>query len=307
MFKNEYNDTFGATYTSKVWDKAQKANNWSMAFALLYALSKNGMEYASATTGAYSVINDTSIPCRCQMTIEGPTATTGVLRVWYGTRLCIKIPIASSSDGKRAYPSGIFVADSNDKTLGTLCKCAGGTAGEIGTKFCNDNSTVLYASDYDAITNWSNNPDTDEDKYRIQTATFKDKDGSFDIVSVNFWAEDVYLGTISMFKAKDYFSTKYKYGFGMYKALDAGTVYKFSDNTSCAIVPIFDGAGTFSSKIARACFFVSSTFSGVIGGNNGIYQISDGDTSLSLLSGTKVSINGRDFQAVAPGIFARTS
>ena len=40
MFKNEYKDVFGATYTSKVWDKAQKANNWSMAFALLYALSK---------------------------------------------------------------------------------------------------------------------------------------------------------------------------------------------------------------------------------------------------------------------------
>lgn len=303
MFKNEYNDTFGATYTSKVWNKAQKANNWSMAFALLYALSKNGMEYASSTTGACSVISTTSISCRCQMTISGPSATTGTLNVWLGTRLCIKIPIVSSSDGKKAYPSGIFVTDSNDKTLGTLCKCSG----ETGGTFAKNGSTAVYTSDYDKITNWSNNPDTDEDKYRITTATFKDKDGSFDIVSVNFWAEDVYLGTISVFKAKDYFSTKYKYGFGIYKALDAGTVYKFSDNTDCAAVPIFDGAGMFSNTIARACFFASSTFSGVIGGNNGIYQISDGNTSLSLLSGTKVSINGRDFQAVAPGIFARTS
>lgn len=303
MFKNEYNDTFGATYTSKVWDKSQKTNNWSMAFALLYALSKNGMEYASATTGASSVINTTSIPCRCQMTISGPNATEGILRVWFGTRLCVKIPIVSSSDGKRAYPSGIFVTDSDDKTLGTLCKCSG----ETGGTFAKSGSTAIYTSDYGTITDWFNNPDTDEDKYRIQTSTFKDKDGGFDIVSVNFWAEDVYLGTISAFKAKDYFSTKYKYGFGMHKALDAGTVYKFSDNTDCQIVSTFDNAGTFPSKIAKSCFFVGSSFSGVIGGNNGIYQISDGNAPLTILSGTKVTINGRDFQAVAPGLFARTS
>ena len=113
MFKNEYKDVFGATYTSKVWDKAQKANNWSMAFALLYALSKNGMNYASATTGACSVISSTSIPCRCQMTISGPNATKGTLRVWFGTRLCIKIPVISNGDGTKAYPSGIFVADAH--------------------------------------------------------------------------------------------------------------------------------------------------------------------------------------------------
>ena len=63
MFKNEYKDVFGATYTSKVWDKAQKANNWSMAFALFYALSKNGMNYASATTGACSVIRVRKLIC----------------------------------------------------------------------------------------------------------------------------------------------------------------------------------------------------------------------------------------------------
>ena len=303
MFKNEYKDVFGATYTSKVWDKAQKANNWSMAFALLYALSKNGMNYASATTGACSVISSTSIPCRCQMTISGPNANTGTLRVWFGTRLCIKIPVISNGDGTKAYPSGIFVADANDKTLGTLCKCSG----ETGGTFVKSGSMAVYTSDYDTITNWTNNPDTDEDKYRIQTATFKDADGNFDIASVNFWAEDVYLGTISMFKAKDYFSTKYKYGFGIYRALDAGIIYKFSDNTSCSLSPSFKGSGAFPNKIAKACFFAGSSFAGVIGGNNGIYQICDGETSLSLLSGTKVSINGREFQAVAPGIFARTS
>ena len=303
MFKNEYNDVFGATYTSKVWDKSQKANGWSTAFALLYALSKNGMNYASATTGACSVISSTSMPCRCQMTISGPNASTGTLRVWFGTRLCIKIPVISNSDGTKAYPSGIFVADANDKTLGTLCRCSG----ETGGTFVKSSLTPVYSSDYDPITNWSNDPDTDEDKYRIQTATFKNADGSFDIVSVNFWAEDVYLGTISMFKAKDYFSTKYKYGFGIHKALDAGTTYKFSDNTSCNLIPSFGGSGQFPTKIARACFFASSSFSGVVGGNNGIYQITDGGTVLSILSGTKVRVNGREFQAIAPGIFARTS
>ena len=197
MFKNEYNDTFGATYTSKVWDKPQKTNKWSMAFTLLYALSKNGMEYASANTGASSVINTTSIPCRCQIRISSPNATEGALRVWFGTRLCIKIPVVSNSDGTKAYPSGIFIADADDNILGTLCKCSG----EPGNTFTKSGSTAIYTSDYAPITDWANNPDTDEDKYRIQTSTFKDKDSSYDIASVNFWAEDVYLGTITMFKA----------------------------------------------------------------------------------------------------------
>ena len=303
MFKNEYNDTFGATYTSKVWDKSQKTNKWSMAFTLLYALSKNGMEYASANTGASSVINTTSIPCRCQMRISSPTATEGTLRVWFGTRLCIKIPVVSNSDSTKAYPSGIFIADADDKILGTLCKCSG----EPGNTFTKSGSTAIYTSDYAPITDWANNPDTDEDKYRIRTSTFKDKDSSYDIASVIFWAEDVYLGTITMFKAKDYFSTKYKYGFGMHKALGAGTVYKFSDNTECNLLTPFDGSGLFPTKIARACFFVGSSFSGIVGGNNGVYQISDGNTALSILSGTKVSVNGRDFQAVATGLLACTS
>ena len=303
MFKNEYNDTFGATDTSKVWDKAQKTNKWSMAFALLYALSKNGMEYASATTGASSVINTTSIPCRCQMTISGPNATEGTLRVWFGTRLCVKIPIVSSSDGKRAYPSGIFIADADDKTLGTLCKCSENT----GNDFHKIGSTVMYSLDYAPITDWSNNPDTDEDKYRVQTATFKDASSNFDIVSMHFWAEDIYLGAISVFKSKDYFSTNYKYGFGVYKALNAGTIYKFADNTSCELMSVFDGDIKFPTKIAKACLFVSDTYSGVVGGTNGLYRITDGTTNLSLLPENKVTINGREFQAVAPEIFARTS
>lgn len=303
MFTNEYKDSFGKIYTSGVYEKAQTTNKWSLAYTLLYALSKNGMKYASATTGASSVINTTSIPCRCQMTISGPNATEGTLRVWFGTRLCVKIPIVSSRDGKRAYPSGIFIADADDKTLGTLCKCSENT----GNDFHKIGSTVTYSLDYAPITDWSNNPDTDEDKYRVQTATFKDASSNFDIVSMHFWAEDIYLGAISVFKSKDYFSTKYKYGFGVYKALNAGTIYKFADNTSCELMSVFDGDIKFPTKIAKACFFVSDTYSGVVGGTNGLYQITDGTTNLSLLPENKVTINGREFQAVAPEIFARTS
>lgn len=303
MFKNEYGDSFGKTYTSGVYEKSQSANNWSLAFTLLYALSKNGMGYATARTGACSVINDTSLGCKCRVDIKGPSATSGSLIITFN-RICVKINVVTSEDGKRAYPSGIFVTDLNDTTLATLCKYSdSATSG----KFEASNKTVIYADDYDPITNWSNNGDTDEDKYRVQTATFKDADNNFDIVSLHFWAEDTYLGAVSVFKSKDYFSSKYKYGFGVYKALDAGTVYKFADNTNCELMSVFDGDIKFPTKIAKACFFVSDTYSGVVGGTNGIYRITDGTTNLSLLPENKVTINGREFQAIAPEIFARTS
>lgn len=302
MFKNEYKDVFGKTYTSGVFDKAQIANGWSLAFTLLYALSKNGMGYASVTTGACSVINDTSLGCKCQMSISGPTATSGSLILTF-KRICVRINVKTSDDGKRAYPSGIFVTDTDGTTLATLCKCSD----VADNKFTTTGSFVVYSSDYAPITDWSNNPDTDEDKYRVQTATFKDADNGYDIVSMHFWATDTYLGAISVFKAKDYFSSRYKYGFGVYKALDAGTVYKFSDNVTAEMIPIFDNAGRFPTKIAKTCYLVSPSFSGTVGGTNGLYQITDGDEVLSLFPGNKVSINGRDFQAVAPGIFARTS
>ena len=302
MFKNEYGDSFGKTYTSGVYEKSQSANNWSLAFTLLYALSKNGMGYATAQTGACSVINDTSLGCKCRVDIKGPSATSGSLIITFN-RICVKINVVTSEDGKRAYPSGIFVTDLNDTTLATLCKYSdSATSG----KFEASNKTVIYADDYGPITNWSNNGDTDEDKYRVQTATFKDADNNFDIVSLHFWAEDTYLGAVSVFKSKDYFSSKYKYGFGVYKALGAGTVYKFSDNTDCELITVFDGM-TFSTKMAKLCLFSSDTYSGVIGGSNGIYQITDGANALSLLPGNKVTVNGREFQAVAPEIFARTS
>ena len=73
------------------------------------------------------------------------------------------------------------------------------------------------------------------------------------------------------------------------------------------MIPIFDNAGRFPTKIAKTCYLVSPSFSGTVGGTNGLYQITDGDEVLSLFPENKVSINGRDFQAVAPGIFARTS
>lgn len=302
MFKNDYKDVFGKTYTSGIFDKAQKANNWSLAFTLLYALSKNGMGYASAKSGACSVINNTSLGCACQMDISGPTATSGSLILTF-KRLCVKINVKTSNDGKRAYPSGIFVTDIDGTTLATLCKCSD----VADNTFTTTGTTVVYSSNYAPITDWSNDPDTDEDKYQVQTATFKDADGTYDCCSMHFWAEDVYLGAIMIFKAKDYFSSKYKYGFGVYKVLNSGTVYKFSDGSDCTIHPTFENAGTFPTKIAKACFFVGSSFSGNIGGSNGIYQITDGSSIVSAFPNNKISVNGREFQAVAPGLFARTS
>lgn len=301
MFKNDYKDAFGKTYTSGVFDKAQKTNNWSLAFTLLYALSKNGMGYASATTGACSVIKDTSISCTCRMDISGPTATSGSLILTF-KRLCVKINVVTSDDGKRAFPSGIWVTDTDGKTLGTLCKYDALTT----TTVLTDTDVPLYGPKCPWIYEWSNDPDTDEDKYSVQTATFKNADGTYDCCSMHFWAEDVYLGAIMIFKAKDYFSAKYKYGFGMFKH-NSKMVYKFSDDEECELHPIFEGAGAFASKIAKACFFTSSSFSGVIGGSNGIYQITDGTNIVSAFPGTKISINGREFQAVSPGLFARTS
>lgn len=301
MFKNDYKDVFGKTYTSGIFDKAQKANNWSLAFTLLYALSKNGMGYASAKSGACSVINNTSLGCACQMDISGPTATSGSLILTF-KRICVKINVQTSDDGKYAFPSGIFVTDTDGTTLGTLAKYDSKTT----TTVLTNTDIPLYGPKCPWICKWSNDPDSDEDKYRVQTATFKDADGTYDCCSMHFWAEDVYLGAIMIFKAKDYFSSKYKYGFGIFKH-NSNTVYKFSDGSDCMMHPIFENAGTFPTKIAKACFFVGSSFSGNIGGSNGIYQITDGSSIVSAFPRNKVSVNGREFQAVAPGLFARTS
>ena len=301
MFKNDYKDVFGKTYTSGVFDKAQKANNWSLAFTLLYALSKNGMGYASATSGACSVIKDTSLGCTCQMDISGPTATSGSLILTF-KRLCVKINVQTSDDGKYAFPSGIFVTDTDGTTLGTLAKYDSMTK----TTALTNTDIPLYGPKCPWICNWSNNVDTDEGKYSVQTATFKDANGTFDCCSLHFWAEDVFLGAVMFFKSKDYFSTRYKYGFGMFKA-NGKTAFKFADGSDCSVHPIFENAGTFPTKIAKACFFTGSSFAGLIGGINGIYQLTDGDTVLSAYPENKVTINGREFQAVAPGLFARTS
>ena len=54
MFKNDYKDSFGKTYASDVYESAQKTNKWSLAYTLGYALSKNGMRYATEQTGKCS-------------------------------------------------------------------------------------------------------------------------------------------------------------------------------------------------------------------------------------------------------------
>ena len=61
MFKNDYKDSFGKTYASDVYESAQKTNKWSLAYTLGYALSKNGMRYATEQTGKCSVIKETSL------------------------------------------------------------------------------------------------------------------------------------------------------------------------------------------------------------------------------------------------------
>lgn len=303
MFTNEFSNSFGETYESDVYPSAQVTNKWSLAYTLLYALSKNGMKYATATTGKCSVINKTSLSPVCGM-IGSSTGTSGSLLINF-KRICLKINVTTSTDGKHAFPSGIFVTDTDGNTLGTLCKYDSTNTTETGLYL--NGSTVLYGPKFDAMCNWSNDSGIDEGRYRVQTATFKDAKSTFDIVSLHFWAESIYLGAVSIFKAKDYFSSKYKYGFGLHKALNDLVVYKFSDGSSCTLRPIFENAGKFANKMAKTCFFIGDSFAGLIGGINGIYQITDGDTSVSLFPENRISINGRDFQAVAPGLFARTS
>lgn len=300
MFKNDYKDSFGKTYASDVYESAQKTNKWSLAYTLGYALSKNGMRYATEQTGKCSVIKETSLAPTC--TIAGkPTDTTCSVIAKFKSMSLI-ITIITSSDGKYAFPRGIFVTGSDGTTLGTLCKYDEKTT----TIVLTNTDIPLYGPKCPWIYEWSNNVDTDEGKYSVQTATFKDANGTFDCCSLHFWAEDVFLGAVMFFKSKDYFSTRYKYGFGMFKA-NGATVFKFADGSDCSIHPIFENAGTFPTKIAKACFFVGSSFSGNIGGSNGIYQITDGSSIVSAFPNNKVSVNGREFQAVAPGLFARTS
>ena len=300
MFKNDYKDSFGKTYASDVYESAQKTNKWSLAYTLGYALSKNGMRYATEQTGKCSVIKETSLAPTC--TIAGkPTDTTCSVIAKFKSMSLI-ITIITSSDGKYAFPRGIFVTGSDGATLGTLCKYDEQTY----TTVLTNTDIPLYGPKCPWICNWSNNIDTDEGKYSVQTATFKDASGTFDCCSLHFWAEDIFLGAVMFFKSKDYFSSKYKYGFGMFKH-NGGTVFKFADGSDCSIHPIFENAGTFPTKIAKACFFTGSSFGGLIGGINGIYQLTNGDTVLSAYPENKVTINGREFQAVAPGLFARTS
>lgn len=300
MFKNDYKDSFGKTYASDVYESAQKTNKWSLAYTLGYALSKNGMRYATDQKGKCSVIKETSLAPTCAL-VGAPTSDAILVSAKFKS-MTLEIKIATSSDGKYAFPSGIFVIGSDGTTLGTLCRYSEKSSSTTLTS----DTVPLYGPKCPWIYEWSNNVETDEGKYSVQTATFKDASSTFDCCSLHFWAEDVFLGAVMFFKSKDYFSTKYKYGFGMFK-VNGTTVFKFADGSDCSMHPIFENAGTFPTKIAKACFFTGSSFGGLIGGINGIYQLTDGDTVLSAYPENKVIINGREFQAVAPGLFARTS
>lgn len=300
MFKNEYQDSFGKTYASGVYESAQKTNKWSLAYTLGYALSKNGMRYATEQTGKCSVIKETSLAPTCALVGTTTSDTVQVSAKFKSMTLAIRI--STSADGRYAFPDGIFVTGSDGTTLGTLCKYDKTST----TTTLTSDTIPSYGPKCPWICNWSNSIDTDEGKYSVQTATFKDTSGTFDCCSLHFWAEDIFLGAVMFFKSKDYFSTKYKYGFGMFKA-NGTTVFKFADGSDCSIHTVFDGVGSFTNKIAKCCFFTGENFAGLVGGINGMYRITDGITTLSLFPENKVNINGRDFQAVAPGLFARTS
>lgn len=317
MFKNEYKNSFGKTYASGVYDKAQKANNWSLCYTLLYALSKNGMRYASAKTGPCSVINTTSLGCASMITAK-PQDETGSLKITFN-QLVLRIDVTTSSDKKNAFVSNIIVQNTDGKSLGTLVKYNPDCVDTTGLRFTYNNSTCpIFGPSCAPITEWRNDPTTDEERYQVQTATFKADSGNFDICSLHFWAQDLYLGAISFFKAKDYFSSRYKYGFIMqqppgyihesqsYDTHDI--IYRYADGAKAKLALAFADAGIFTTKVAKSIVIYTNDFAGIIGGINGVYAITDGDTALdSLLPGNRVNINGSDFQAITPGLFARTS
>lgn len=299
MFKNDYKDKFGDVYESDVFNKAQATNKWSLAYSLLYALSKNGMKYATAKTGPTSAAVKTSLGCTCQIKAK-PTDPTGSVYIGF-KRMYLKITVGTSTDGRKAFPTNITIVDEDDSALVTILKY---------DPDCTDEGIIgkwTFGPKCSDICDWSNNPDTDEGKYRAITATFEDSKGSSDCISVTLSANSRNIASIMFFKAVDYFTKAYRYGVGVYRYSDGTTVFKFSDKSDVSLSPMYSGVNNFGSKIARAVFFVGPNFSGLIGGINGIYEISNGTEKLSLLPGNKVSVNGRDFQAAFPGLFARTS
>ena len=306
MFTNDYKDSFGTTYTSAVYESAQKNNKWSLAYTLLYALSKNGMKYASAKTGKCSVINQTNLTPVCKIDAK-TTDDSGYLLITFN-QVVLKIGVATNSNAaglKGAYISGIWVTDTAGNTRGTLCKYESNRNNTVPLA---SNGHVIYSSYMPGMCGWNNDPAVDEDKFRVQTATFKSAKDKNDILSLSFWGGSTYMGTITIFRAKDYFSSKYKYGFGLHKICGLGNTFVFADGSDCKCSPVFNNVGQFPGKISKTCFFTGIQFAGLIGGINGIYQITDGaNTITDLLPGTKITVNGREFQAVAPSLFARTS
>lgn len=306
MFTNDYKDSFGTTYTSAVYESAQKNNKWSLAYTLLYALSKNGMKYASAKTGKCSVINQTNLTPVCKIDAK-TTDDSGYLLITFN-QVVLKIGVGTATNSSYhngAYISGIWVTDTAGTTRGTLCKLD--ESADIKDPY-DSSKQVRYGLNCDGMCGWNNDPAVDEDKFRVQTATFKSAKDKNDILSLSFWGGSTYMGTITIFRAKDYFSSKYKYGFGLHKICGLGNTFVFADGSDCKCSPVFNNVGQFPGKISKTCFFTGTQFAGLIGGINGIYQITDGaNTITDLLPGTKITVNGREFQAVAPSLFARTS
>lgn len=298
MFLNNYNNKFGKTYYSGVYEKAQTTNKWSYTYTLLYALSKNGMKYAMDKTGPCSLINKTSLGCISSIQCK-PTDTSGELWITFKR---MRLVVRAAENGKNgAMITGIFVTDTNGKTLATMCKYDGGAAMA---------DSVLYGDTYGSkcapLTEWKNDPDTDEDWFSAQTLTFKDDTTSYDCCAVHLKAKDTKLGCIIFFKAKNYFSSDYKYGFVMVKG-GGSTIAKFSDGTTCNMQNAFYNGGEYCKKIAKIGLFVCSNFVGVIGNTSGIYTITTGNKSDEADPGSLVSVNGCLFCGIGSILYARLS
>lgn len=296
MFSNDYKNQFGKTYYSGVYEKAQATNKWSYTYTLLYALSKNGMKYATDKTGPCSLITKTSLGCVSSIQCK-PTDTEGELWVAF-KRMRLVIRAAENSNKDGAMVTGIFVTDTNGKTLATMCK--------LDTTSASTKYTDTYSKKFTPLTGWKNDPDTDEDWFSVKTLTFKDSATSYDCCAVHLKAKDTDLGYVIFFKAKNYFSSDYKYGFVMKKG-DGSRVSKFSDDSTCAIENVFSNGGKYHTKIAKLVLFVGTDFVGLVGNTSGVYTITTGELSDIADPGSLVSVNGCLFCGIGDTMYARLS
>ena len=298
MFSNDYKNKFGKTYYSSVYEKAQATNKWTYTYTLLYALSKNGMKYATDKTGPCSLINKTSLGCVSSIQCK-PTDTSGELWITFKRmRLVIR---AAENDKNGAMITGIYVTDTTGKTLATMCKYDDGAA-MAGSSAYGD----TYGGKCTPLLGWTNNPDTDEDWFSVKTLTFKDSTTSYDCCAMHLKAKGIDLGHVIFFKAKNYFSSDYKYGFVMKKG-GGSYVAKFSDDSKCKIESVFDNGGKYHTKIAKLLLFVGTDFVGLVGNTSGAYTITTGEMSDTADPGSLVSVNGCLFCGIGYIMYARLS